>query len=131
MSSWRISRPRYLNSTAAASVMPSSMNLFLLERKGGTPVLQHADPPPHGRGSHPCNVTGGHQQLGLICLQSLGRSGRFRPPHEPPLRESFLCQPVSLAVIAQQPDRTPAAAPKHEHTPGKRIFGEFLLAQPR
>ena len=47
MSSWLISRPRYLNSTVAATVMPSSMNLFFLERKGGaryyfsTPTRRH------------------------------------------------------------------------------------------
>ena len=37
MSSWLISRPRYLNLTAA-SVMPSNMRLFFLERKGGRRV---------------------------------------------------------------------------------------------
>src|ERR1700674_5588332 len=64
-------------------------------------------------------------------FQWLGRSGGFRPPHEPTLRESFLCQPVSLAVIAEQPDRGPARAPTHEHAARKRILGEFLLAEPR
>jgi len=40
--------------------------------------------------------------------------------------------PASIpAVIAEQPDRGPAAAAKHEHTPGKRILGEFLLAESR
>src|ERR1039457_5165579 len=44
---------------------------------------------------------------------------------------TLLGQPVSLAVIAEQSDRRPAAAPKHEHTSGKRILRQFLLAEPR
>src|ERR1700688_1247760 len=136
MSSGLISRPRYRNSAAAAPVMPSSMSLFFLERKGGDAVfsqhlLQHADPPPHRRRADARYIAGRHQQLCLIRFQWLGRSGRFRPPHEPPLGEPFLCQPVSLTVIAEQPDRGPAAAPKHEHAPGKRILSEFVLAEPR
>src|ERR1039457_1883476 len=44
---------------------------------------------------------------------------------------TLLGQPVSLAVIAEQSDRRPAAAPKHEHTSGKRILRQFLLAESR
>jgi hypothetical protein len=48
-------------------------------------------------------------------------------PQEPSPRAR--CQPVSLPVIAEQPDRAPATAPKHEHTPGKRILSEFHVLQ--
>src|SRR5205807_9142589 len=47
------------------------------------------------------------------------------------LLQPLLCKPVSLALIAEQPDRGPAAAPKHEYATRKRILGEFLLAEPR
>jgi hypothetical protein len=110
------------------------MNHFFLERKGGSPDFEgiYFSTPTRrhiGGGPHPGKVACRHQQLCLICLQWLRRAGRFRPPHETPFRESFLCQPVALAVIAEQPDRSPAAAAKHEHTPGKWILREFLLAE--
>src|ERR1017187_6069526 len=112
------------------------MHRFLLERKGVMPCFRNIyfstlTRRHMGAARTRERAAGPHQQLCLIGLQWLGRSGPFRPPHEPPLGEPFLCQPVSLAVIAEQPDRAPAAASEHEHTPGKRVFGEFLLAQPR
>src|ERR1022692_2980551 len=131
MSCWLIFRPRYLNSTIDQQYAPVSFGTQGGDALFSQHLLQHADPPPHGRRAHPGKVAGRHQQLRLICLQWLGRSSPFRPPHEPPLGKPFLCQPVSLAVIAEQPDRAPAAAPEHEHTPGKRILSEFLLAEPR
>src|ERR1017187_676185 len=84
MSSWLIFRPRYLNSTIDQQYAPVSFGT-----QGGDPLLsqhllQHADPPPHGRGPHPGKVAGRHQQLCLIGLQWLGRSGPFRPPTAPP-----------------------------------------------
>ena len=47
---------------------------------------------------------------------------RRLPPSESPARKTLLRQPVSLAVIAEESDRRPAAAPKHKHTAGKRIL---------
>src|SRR6266849_598523 len=133
MSPWLISRPRYLNLTAA-SVMPSSMRLFFLERKGGPcsqHLLQHADPPPHRRRADARHIAGRHQQLRLVGIQRFGRLGRVRPPYEPSLGKPLRRQPVSLAVIAEETNRGPTAAPKHENASGEWIFGELVLAKPR
>src|ERR1039457_6110226 len=127
MSCWLIFRPRYLNSTIDQQYAPVSFGTQGGDALLSQHLLQHADPPPHGRGPHPGKVAGRHQQLCLIGLQWLCRSGPFWPPHAPPLGEPFLCQPVSLALLSA----SPASASEHERTPGKRVFGEFLLAQPR
>src|SRR5271169_63150 len=110
------------------------MHLVLLERKGAGlffwQLLQCAHSPPHGRGPDARHIARRHQQLGLIRLQSFSRSGGFRPPHEATLGEPLLRQPISLAVIGEQTDRRPAAAPEHEYAPGKRIFLKLVLAKP-
>src|SRR6266446_2947552 len=114
------------------------MNLFFLERKGVTPVFflvprdlfQHPDSPPHRRRADPRHIASRHQQLHLIGFQCFGWFRRLRPPHESSTRETLLGQPVSLPVIAEQSDRGSTAAPKHEHTAGKRIRCQFLLTEP-
>jgi hypothetical protein len=52
------------------------------------------------------------------------------PPYESTLRQSLLCEPISLPVIGERPNCCPAAASKYEHTAGKRILGELFLAEP-
>src|SRR6266849_6762065 len=115
--------------------MSRSMRLFFLERKGGDAVfatlLQHAHPPPHRRRADARHIAGSHEQLRLVGLQRFGRLGRFRPPYEPSLGKPLLRQPVSLAVIAEETNRRPTAAPKHENASGEWVFGELVLAKPR
>ena len=97
------------------------------------PSLRTVHAPPHGGGPYPGKIARGHQQLSFISFQRLGRHSRFVrfwPPYESPFRQSFLCKPVSLAVVAEKPDCRPAAASKYEHTAGERIFGELFLAEP-
>jgi len=65
------------------------MNLFSLERKGKM-LFPRSHAPPHWRGSHPGQITGGHQQLRLVGLQRFGGLARFRPPGEFPFREPLL-----------------------------------------
>src|SRR6266511_968507 len=95
---------------------------FLSERVHSTP---------HGCRPQTGDVAGGHQQLRLIRLQRFGGGVGFRPPYESSFGQALLRQPVSLAIIGEEADRGPAAAPKHEHTSGEGVFGELLLAQPR
>src|SRR5450755_31597 len=126
-----IARPLYLS-----SAINSSMHLLFLERKGVAmfflqPLLCRVYPPPHRRRPHARQVTGRHQQLRLVGFQRLGSRVGFRPPYESSLGEPLLRQPVSLAVIAEETNRSPPAAAKHEHASGKWIFGEFPLAKPR
>ena len=113
----------------------SSMNRFFLERKGVTrfftsessrSLAATSAPPAPVKRRPPPSATAPHR----LPVTWLGPA-RFRPPHKSPFGKPLLRQPVSLAVIAEQPDRRPAAAPKHEHTAGKRIFCEFLLAESR
>src|SRR5580658_2980956 len=52
-----------------------------------------------------------------------------RPPHEPPLRQSFLRQPEPLPVIDQDADRSSTPAPEYKQTSRERIGLQFVLAQ--
>src|SRR5271157_2853719 len=131
MSSWLISRPRYLNSTIDQQYEPVFLGTQGVTPRFSPDLFQHADSPPHRRRADARHIASRHQQLHLVGFQWLGWFGPFRPPHESPAGETLLGQPVSLAVIAEQPDRGPAAASKHEHTAGKRILRQFLLAEPR
>src|SRR5271157_1425847 len=134
MSSRLISRLRYLN-----SIIDPQYELVFLGTQGGDAffcflarnLFQHADSPPHRRRADPRHIARCHQQLHLIGFQCLGWFRRLRPPHESSAGETLLGQPVSLAVIAEDSNRGPTAAPKHEHTAGKRILRQFLLAEPR
>src|ERR1039457_268304 len=132
MSSRLISRPRYLNSTIDQQYEP-----IFLGTQGVTVVFfspdlfQHADSPPHRRRADARHIASRHYQLHLVGFQWLCWFGPFRPPHESSAGETLLGQPGSLAVIGEQSERRPAAAPKHEHTSGKRILRQFLLAEPR
>src|SRR5664279_5553531 len=120
MSSWLISRPRYLNSTIEEQNEP-----VLLGTQGGRNgflqiSLQRVHPPPHRRRADARHIAGRHQQLCFVGFQWLGRRAVFGPPNKPAFREPLLCEPVSLAVIAEEPNRRPPAAPEHEHAAGRK-----------
>src|ERR1035437_5584932 len=110
------------------------MNQLFLERKGLLMILlilisarsRAATSARHGLATHP----GHHQQLGFVCLQLLGRRGRFRPPREPPFGKTLLREVVSLAVIAEETNRRSTATSKNKNAAGKRIFRELFLAYP-
>src|SRR5947209_7015270 len=54
-----------------------------------------------------------------------------RPPLKTALRQTFLCEPKSLAVIDQNADRRSAPAAEHKHATGKWVRLKLLFAQPR
>jgi len=64
---------------------------------------------------------GGEQQQSLVGFQLFGGAIGFRPPHEAAFRQSFLRQPVSLAVVIQETDRGSATAAKYEYAAGEWI----------
>src|SRR5919109_624677 len=75
-------------------------------------------------------VASRQQQLRLVRFQPPGSLLPARPPHKLPLREAFLRQPKSLAVIHQDADRRATSAAEYKQASRKRIGLEFLLAQP-
>src|SRR5438105_5598175 len=126
MSSSPISRPRYLSSAIAQQY---ETLLFGTQGKNArVAIFTSAHAPPHRRDAHARHIPGHHQQLGFVRLQLLGRRGRLRPPHEPPFGKTLLRKPVSLAVIAEQPNRRPSPAPENKHTATDGVFRKLALA---
>ncbi len=72
------------------------MNRLMLERKGKM-VLAVRYFSAFTRRHFP----GGEQQQRLVGFQLFGGVAGFRPPNEAAFRQSFLRQPVSLAVVIQ------------------------------
>src|SRR5215468_6175253 len=52
-----------------------------------------------------------------------------RPPLKTALRQTFLCEPESLSVVAKDSDRRAATASENKQTTGKRIRLQLLFAQ--
>ncbi|MCX6607631.1 MAG: hypothetical protein NTV52_29155 [Acidobacteria bacterium] len=75
------------------------------------------------------HIPGGEQQQRFVGFQLFGGVAGFRPPNEALFRQSFLRQPVSLAVVIQQTDRGSAAAAKYKYAAGKWILGELVLTK--
>ena len=77
-----------------SSVINSSMNRLILERKGKMALaLSYFKLFPRR------HIGGGEQQQRFVGFQLFGGVAGFRPPNEAAFRQSFLRQPVSLAVI--------------------------------
>src|SRR5262245_39499242 len=76
--------------------------------------LKRAHSAPHWCGGR-FRIARCQQQLRLMCFQAPRRLLSDPPPLKPPLRQTFLRQPKSLAVIDQNTDRRPAPAAEQEH----------------
>jgi hypothetical protein len=103
-------------------------------RKTGTqalePVFLCVQTPPHRR-RFGVRIAGGEQQLGLMRSQCFRGFVSCRPPSEPTFRETLGCDPKSLPVVRENPDRLAATAAEDKQAAGKRIGCEFLPAELR
>ena len=61
----------------------------------------------------------------------LAGSSSLPATSEPSFGKPLLRQPVSLAVIAEQPNRRSRSAAEHEQVTGEWIVSQLLLAEPR
>src|SRR5271167_2970402 len=57
-----------------------------------------------------------------------GLATHLRPPREPSFGKALLRKPISLAVIAEQPNRRPSSAPENENTATDWVFTELVMA---
>ena len=99
-----------------SSVISSSMNRLMLE-----PQAKMLSAVFYFSAFTRRHIPGGEQQQRFVGFQLFGGVAGFRPPNEAALRQSFLRQPVSLAVVIQETDRGSATAAKYEYAAGEWI----------
>src|SRR5208337_1378113 len=105
--------------------MPGSVAETKSERKpwGYFFSTYHAHRPPRRRRLRSARVARRQQHLQLMRRQTprhLARAPAFRPPAEPPLRQSLLRQPESLAIIDEDANRRAPPAAENEQPAGER-----------
>ena len=92
---------------------------------------QWPDRPPVGRRAGSRGIAGGEQHSQLMRGQSPGGAiGDRGPPGEASLREPFVAEPESLAIIHEDLKRRGSAIAKDEDSTGKGIVLEGVLTEP-